>query len=129
MAKIKDGFNAMHTRFFDQNCTCTCNICRPHGEVTIPCIANNNVVSGVRNMCEHILWPNGWTNEFHELECIQGNCFNYDISTLQFYPCEVDNSTNTTILGCQFEKVLVGRSDDYKSQHALRLEYKQTPPH
>jgi hypothetical protein len=55
MAKIKDGFNAMHTEFFNQNCTCICNICRPHGEVATPCIANNNVVSGVRNMCEHIL--------------------------------------------------------------------------
>ncbi len=119
----------MHTGFFDQNCTCTCNICKPHGEIATPCIANNNVVSGVRNMCEHILCPNGRTDEFHKLECIQGNCFNYDISTLQFYLREVDNNTNTIVPRHQFEKVSVGRLNDGKNRYALRLEYKQTPPH
>ncbi len=29
----------------------------------------------------------------------------------------------------QFEKILVGKLDDGKDQHAFHLEYKQTPPH
>lgn len=35
----------------------------------------------------------------------------------------------TIISWRQFEKVLMGRLDDGKDQHALCLENKQTPPH
>ncbi len=73
--------------------------------------------------------PNGRTYEFHKLECIQGNCFNYDISTLQFYLCEVDNNIDTKVPGHQFEKVSVKRLDDGQNWYALCLKSKQTPPH
>jgi hypothetical protein len=59
MAKIKNGFNVMCVRFFHQNCSYTYNICRPHGETVVPCTSNNNIVNGVKNMCEHILCPKG----------------------------------------------------------------------
>ncbi len=59
MAKIKNEFNVMCIRFFHQYCSYNCNTCRPHGEAIMPCTSNNNIVKGVRNMCEHIFVPQG----------------------------------------------------------------------
>jgi hypothetical protein len=48
------------------------------------------------------------------------------VSTLQFCPCEVDNTTKERVSWHWFEKVWVGRLEDSKDWHALHLEYKQT---
>jgi hypothetical protein len=63
MVELKDGFNSMHNGLFHQNCECTCNICRPGGEIA--CVVNNYTMNGVRNLYDHILCPKGDTNEFH----------------------------------------------------------------
>jgi hypothetical protein len=62
----------MRGGLFHQNYDYTCNICKLRGEVA--CVANTTIVSGVRNMCEHILCLKGDTNEFHHKHCIQGHC-------------------------------------------------------
>jgi hypothetical protein len=79
-------------------------------------------VSGVRNLCEHILCPKGDTNDFHHKHCIQGECAMCGVLTLQICPCEMDNNTSQTISWCQFEKNWVGKSLDGKDRHALCLE-------
>jgi len=63
MAKLKDGFNSMRNGLFHQNCGCNRNICQLRGEVA--CVANITAMSGVKNLCDHILWPKGDTDEFH----------------------------------------------------------------
>jgi hypothetical protein len=90
MAKLKDGYNSIHIGLFHQNYECICNICRPLGEAT--CVANNSIVTGVRNMCDHILGSKGEIKNFHKLKCIQGDCSRCGISTLQLCPHEVNTN-------------------------------------
>jgi hypothetical protein len=80
MVKLKDGFNSMHNGLFHQNYECTCNICRPGGEIA--CVVNNYIVSNVKNLCDHILCPKGDIDEFHKKHCIEGNCAMCGVSTL-----------------------------------------------
>ncbi len=50
MAELKNGYNSMHIGHFNQNCMCTCDLCRPLGEVAY--VANKTIVIGVQDMCD-----------------------------------------------------------------------------
>lgn len=80
MVELKDGYNSMRIGLFHQNCMCTCDFCRPLGEVA--CVANKTIMIGVWDMCDQILCLKRTINEFHKLQCIQGDCSDYGISTL-----------------------------------------------
>jgi hypothetical protein len=79
-----------------------CKICRPFVEAK--CVANRAIAIGVKNLCDQILCLKGETNEFHKLQCIQGDCSTCGVLTLPVCPCEVDVNAEVTVPWQQFEK-------------------------
>jgi hypothetical protein len=102
-------------------------ICRLLGAVE--CVANSVVATNVENLCDQILCIKWEINEFHKLQCIQGDYSTCGVMTLPVCPCEVDVSVGVTVLWWRFEKIWVGRFNDGKDRHALCFEHKQTLPH
>lgn len=127
MNELKDGYNSMWIRFFHQNYMCPCKICKPFGEVEY--VANNAIAIHVKNLCDQILCLKEEIDEFHNLQCSQGDCSTCTILALPICPCEIDVSVEVIAPWQWFEKIWVGRFDDGKDRHALHLKHKQTLPH
>ena len=125
--ELKDGFNAMRRGSVHKNCQCPCQLCRPEPGVQ-QCMAAHATFTGVTALCETVLCPKDKAEEYHNLGCIQGSCELCGVSTLRICPQELSMSSDAVVSWRRFEKVFVGRGDDGGDQHALRLEYKMTPP-
>ena len=125
--ELKDGFNAMRRGSVHKNYQCPCQLCRPEPGVQ-QCMAAHATFTGVTALCETVLCPKDKAEEYHNLGCIQGSCELCRVSTLRICPQELSMSSDALVSWRRFEKVFVGRGDDGGDRHALRLEYKMTPP-
>jgi hypothetical protein len=127
IAELKDGFNNMRRRFLHTSCNCNCDVCGARGPET-PCWASSSTVEGVRAMCDLVLCSKLESMDFHKLDCIRGNCTDCGVWKLQLCPHEVDPNSTILIPWRKFENVFVGQNSEGGDRHALRLEYKTTPP-
>ena len=127
ITELKDGLNCMRRGNVHKNCQCPCQLCQPVPGV-VGCMAAHATFTGVTALCKTVCCPKDDNKEYHNLECIRGSCEICGVSKLKVCPQELSMSSDALVSWHRFEMVFVGRGDDDRDRHALRLEHKMTPP-
>jgi hypothetical protein len=92
------------------------------------CQASSKLYIGITKLWEEVVCPKGLFNEWHQKECLLGECLLCGVETLEFCPCETNVNIVAFMQWQQYVMIVVGKDKVGNKSKRLKLEYMETIP-